>query len=145
MQAVAVNQRQEQFRDRRVRQAIGLCFDFEWTKRNLFYGSYERSQSCFEHSDYRAEGTPSPEELALLEPLRGKIPDEAFGEAVRSLSPMARAATASCSARRPNCLPKPDGTGRARSWSTRRANGCGRVSWSMTRPSCASARPGSRT
>lgn len=82
MQATAVNQRREQFRDPRVRQAIALCFDFEWTRRNFFYGSYERSQSCFEKSDYRAEGLPSPEELALLEPLRDKLPPETFGEAV---------------------------------------------------------------
>ncbi|RUM99233.1 ABC transporter substrate-binding protein [Pseudaminobacter arsenicus] len=82
MQATALNQRRERFHDPRVRKAIGMCFDFEWARRNLFYGSYERSQSCFERSDYRAEGLPSPEELALLEPLRGKIPDEAFGEAV---------------------------------------------------------------
>lgn len=82
MQATAVNQRREQFRDARVRQAIALCFDFEWTRRNFFYGSYERSQSCFEKSDYRAEGMPSPEELALLEPLRDKLPPETFGEAV---------------------------------------------------------------
>ena len=82
MQAVAVNQRRERFQDARVRQALGLCFDFEWTRRNLFYGSYERSQSCFETSDYKAEGLPSPAELALLEPLRDKLPPEAFGEAV---------------------------------------------------------------
>lgn len=82
MQATAVNQRREQFRDPRVRQAIGLCFDFEWTRRNFFYGSYERSQSCFEKSDFRAEGVPSPQELALLEPLRDKIPPEAIGNAV---------------------------------------------------------------
>lgn len=82
MQATAVNQRREQFRDPRVRQAIGLCFDFEWTRRNFFYGSYERSQSCFEQSDFRAKGPPSPGELALLEPLRDQIPAEAFGEAV---------------------------------------------------------------
>ncbi|AZO09938.1 ABC transporter substrate-binding protein [Mesorhizobium sp. M3A.F.Ca.ET.080.04.2.1] len=82
MQATAVNQRREQFRDPRVRQAIALCFDFEWTRRNFFYGSYQRSQSCFEKSDFRAEGTPSPQELALLEPLRNQIPPETFGEAV---------------------------------------------------------------
>jgi microcin C transport system substrate-binding protein len=82
MQAIAVNQRRERFRDRRVRQAIALCFDFEWTKRNLFYDAYERSQSSFEKSDYKAEGMPSPAELELLEPLRDKIPPEAFGEAV---------------------------------------------------------------
>ena len=82
MQATAVNQRRERFRDARVRQAIALCFDFEWTRRNFFYGSYERSQSCFEKSDYRAEGMPSSEELALLEPLRDQLPPETFGEAV---------------------------------------------------------------
>ncbi|WP_376702066.1 extracellular solute-binding protein [Mesorhizobium sp. ISC25] len=82
MQATAVNQRREHFRDARVRQAIGLCFDFEWTRRNFFYGSYERSQSCFEKSEFRAEGLPSPAELALLEPLRDQLPAEAFGEAV---------------------------------------------------------------
>ncbi|MDX8476993.1 extracellular solute-binding protein [Mesorhizobium sp. VK24D] len=82
MQATAVNQRRAQFQDPRVRQAIALCFDFEWTRRNFFYGSYERSQSCFEKSDFRAEGMPSPAELALLEPLRDKLPPEAFGEAV---------------------------------------------------------------
>ncbi len=82
MQATAVNQRREQFRDPRVREAIALCFDFEWTRRNFFYGSYERSQSCFEKSDFRAEGSPSAQELALLEPLRDQLPPEAFGDAV---------------------------------------------------------------
>lgn len=82
MQAMALNQRRARFRDPRVRQAVALCFDFEWTKRNLFYGSYERSQSTFEKSAYKAEGLPSPAELALLEPFRGRIPDETFGEAV---------------------------------------------------------------
>ena len=82
MQAHALNQRRERYKDARVREAIGLCFDFEWTRRNLFYDSYERSQSVFERSDYRAEGLPSAAELALLEPFRGKIPDAAFGEAV---------------------------------------------------------------
>ncbi|BCH35848.1 ABC transporter substrate-binding protein [Mesorhizobium sp. L-8-10] len=82
MQAHAINQRRERFRDERVRRAIALCFDFEWTNRNLFYGAYERSQTLFERSAYRAEGLPSPAELALLEPFRGKIPEAAFGEAV---------------------------------------------------------------
>jgi microcin C transport system substrate-binding protein len=82
MQATAINLRRERFRDLRVRRALAMCFDFEWTKRNLFYNSYDRSQSCFERSDFRADGQPSAEELALLEPLRGKIPEEAFGEAI---------------------------------------------------------------
>lgn len=82
MQAWALNARRARFADRAVRQAIALCFDFEWTNRNLFYGLYERSQSAFEKSEFKATGLPSPAELTLLEPLRGKIPDEAFGPAV---------------------------------------------------------------
>ncbi len=82
MQGWAINQRRAAFRDVRVRRAIALCFNFKWTNRNLFYGLYERSQSCFQQSEFVAEGMPSPEELALLEPLRGDIPEEAFGEAV---------------------------------------------------------------
>ena len=57
MQAIAVNQRRERFRDVRVRRAIALCFDFEWTNRSLFYGLYDRSQSCFETSEFKASGT----------------------------------------------------------------------------------------
>jgi microcin C transport system substrate-binding protein len=82
MQAWAVNQRRERFRDRRVREAIGLCFDFEWTRRNLFYDAYERSHSLFERSEFKAEGSPSDTEMALLERFRGTIPEEAFGEPV---------------------------------------------------------------
>lgn len=82
MQAIAINQRRERFRDVRVRHALDLCFDFEWTKRTLFAGSYERSQSNFERSDFRAEGLPSPQELALLEPFRAELPPEVFGEPV---------------------------------------------------------------
>ncbi len=82
MQAIAINQRRERFRDVRVRRALDLCFDFEWTKRTLFAGSYERSQSNFERSDFRAEGLPSPQELALLEPFRAELPPEVFGEPV---------------------------------------------------------------
>ncbi|MDQ2633428.1 MAG: extracellular solute-binding protein [Pseudomonadota bacterium] len=82
LQGWALNQRRPQFKDLRVRRAIALCFDFEWTNKNLFYGLYERSQSCFQQSEFVAEGMPSEEELKLLEPLRGDIPEEAFGAAV---------------------------------------------------------------
>lgn len=81
MQATAINLRRERFQDVRVRRAIALCFDFEWTNKALFYGLYNRSQSCFERSDFKANGSPSPAELALLEPLRDKLPAAIFGEA----------------------------------------------------------------
>lgn len=82
MQAWTLNQRRERFKDPRVREALNLCFDFEWTNRNLFFDAYARAASTFEKSEFKAEGVPSPEELALLEPLRADIPAEAFGEAV---------------------------------------------------------------
>ncbi|KMO28321.1 hypothetical protein VQ02_31815 [Methylobacterium variabile] len=74
------NTRRPVFRDPRIREAIGLAFDFEWSNQNLMYGAYRRTASFFENSDMKAEGEPPPEELALLEPFRGRVPDEVFGE-----------------------------------------------------------------
>ncbi|MGI9351703.1 MAG: extracellular solute-binding protein [Rhizobiaceae bacterium] len=82
MQGWALNSRKGKFSDPRTREAIGLCFDFEWTNKNLFYGAYTRSASVFETSDYKATGEPSPEELTLLDPYRAQLPPEVFGEAV---------------------------------------------------------------
>ncbi len=64
-----------------MREAIGLCFDFEWANKNIMYGAYTRAASYFENSDLKATGTPGPGELALLEPLRDKLPAEVFGPA----------------------------------------------------------------
>ena len=44
------------------------------------YGSYRRTHSIFQNSDMMAMGPPSSAEIALLEPFRGKVPDEVFGE-----------------------------------------------------------------
>jgi microcin C transport system substrate-binding protein len=74
------NTRREQFKDPRVREAIGLAFDFEWTNKNVMYSSYKRVVSFFQNTPLQAVGPPGPEELALLEPLRGKIPDSVFGD-----------------------------------------------------------------
>ena len=75
------NLRLPKFADKRTRTALDLAFDFEWTKKNLFYGSYKRTQSYFENSPLKAMGKPGPEELALLEPFRAGLPPEVFGEA----------------------------------------------------------------
>lgn len=74
------NTRRDAFKDPRVREAIGLCFDFEWTNRSAMFGAYTRTNSYFEKSDLMAKGLPSAEELALLDPLREKLPAEVFGE-----------------------------------------------------------------
>src|SRR5207302_1699650 len=75
-----INTRREKFRDSRVREALGNAFDFEWTNKTIMYGAYVRTHSPFQNSDMMAIGPPSPEEIALLEPFRGKVPDEVFGE-----------------------------------------------------------------
>jgi microcin C transport system substrate-binding protein len=72
------NLRRDKFYDIRVRKALGLAFDFEWTNRNLFFGLYQRTASFFEQSPLKAEGPPSPAELALLEPYRASLRPEVF-------------------------------------------------------------------
>src|SRR5579871_6713305 len=74
------NTRREQFKDPRVREAIGLCFDFEWTNKNVMYSSYKRIASFFPNSPMEAKGKPAPDELKLLEPFRDKVSPEVFGE-----------------------------------------------------------------
>jgi microcin C transport system substrate-binding protein len=75
-----INTRRDTFGDRRLREALGLAFDFEWTNKNIMYGAYKRTVSVFQNSDMMAQGPPSPQELALLAPFRGQVPDEVFGE-----------------------------------------------------------------
>lgn len=75
-----INLRRPKFADPRVREALICAFDFEWTNRTLFYDLYKRTHSYFQNSDLMATGLPDEAELALLEPWRGKVPDEVFGE-----------------------------------------------------------------
>ncbi|TCP44412.1 extracellular solute-binding protein [Rhodovulum marinum] len=68
-QSFAFNLRRPQFQDPRVREAIGLMFNFEWSNETLFYGIYARINSFWENSYLAAEGMPAEGERALLEPL----------------------------------------------------------------------------
>ncbi|HVJ33541.1 MAG TPA: extracellular solute-binding protein [Terriglobia bacterium] len=77
-QGFAFNLRRPVFGDRRVRLAITYAFDFEWSNKTLFYNRYSRNRSYFDNSELAATGLPSPEELKILDPYRGKIPDEVF-------------------------------------------------------------------
>jgi microcin C transport system substrate-binding protein len=78
MQGFVFNTRRSQFQDPRVREALGLLFDFEWTNRQLFNGAYIRTRSFFENSELASSGLPDAAELELLEPLREQIPPSVF-------------------------------------------------------------------
>ncbi len=78
MQAFVFNTRREMFKDTRVRQALGLLFDFEWTNKNLFYDAYTRSNSYFSNTELASSGIPQGEELAILERYRDQLPKELF-------------------------------------------------------------------
>ncbi|HXX07817.1 MAG TPA: extracellular solute-binding protein [Pseudolabrys sp.] len=91
-----INTRRNKFKDRRVREALIDAFDFEWTNKNIMYGSYDRTHSVFQNSPMMAKGKPDASELALLERFRGKVPDEVFGE--------------------PYLPPVTDGSGQDRAW-----------------------------
>ena len=79
-QGFFINTRRDKFKDPRVREALGLAFDFEWSNKNLFFGLYDRTHSFFQNSDMMAAGPPSAEELKLLEPFRDRLPQEVFGK-----------------------------------------------------------------
>ena len=68
-QAFLFNLRRDKFKDVRVRQAIGMMFNFEWSNQTLFYGLYARINSIWENSYLAASGVPTPEEVAVLKPL----------------------------------------------------------------------------
>jgi microcin C transport system substrate-binding protein len=78
MQGYIFNLRRPMFSDRRVREAIGYAYDFDWMNKTLSDGQLVRTRSYFQGSELAATGLPTGEELAVLEPFRGKVPDEVF-------------------------------------------------------------------
>jgi microcin C transport system substrate-binding protein len=75
-----INTRRAKFKHPKLREALIDAFDFEWTNKNIMYGAYDRTHSVFQNSEMMAKGKPNTAELALLEPFRGKVPDEVFDE-----------------------------------------------------------------
>ena len=68
-QSFVFNLRRDKFQDIRVREAIGLMFNFEWSNDALFYGLYERINGFWDNSYLAATGVPSEAERAILTPL----------------------------------------------------------------------------
>lgn len=75
---LALNIQRPIFEDRKVREAIGLAFDFEWMNKALFYGAYSRANSYFQNTEYAARDYPHADELILLAPMKKDLPPEVF-------------------------------------------------------------------
>ncbi|MEM7546982.1 MAG: extracellular solute-binding protein [Pseudomonadota bacterium] len=81
-QTFAFNLRRPKFQDRRVREAISLAFDFERTNKAIYFSQYARPRSYFQGTEsLMPAGAPEGAELAMLEALRGQVPEEVFGQA----------------------------------------------------------------
>ncbi|SDZ59493.1 extracellular solute-binding protein [Pseudomonas sp. NFIX28] len=79
-QGFVFNLQKPMFQDRRVRQALAMLWDFEWSNRQMMRDMYIRQQSFFSNSALAARALPDAEELKILEPLRGQVPDEVFSK-----------------------------------------------------------------
>lgn len=86
MQSFVFNIENPQFQDRRVRMAINMLFDFEWTNENLFYDAYNRTSSYFQNTDYMADSLPEGRELDILDEYRDQLPPEVFTEVFENFS-----------------------------------------------------------
>ena len=77
-QGLFMNSRRAAFSDDRVRQALGLMLDFEWTNRTLFSSAYKRASSYYPNSEFSATGLPVGKEWLLLAPYRDQLPAALF-------------------------------------------------------------------
>ena len=77
-QGFVFNLDRPKFQDRRVRQALAMLWDFEWTNKQMMRNVYVRQNSYFSNSDLAATELPTESELKILEPLRGQVPPEVF-------------------------------------------------------------------
>jgi len=80
-QGLFMNSRRPAFAQAKVREALGLMFDFEWTNRTLFNGAYKRAASYYPNSEFSASGIPQGHEWLMLSPWRSQLPPELFSQA----------------------------------------------------------------
>ena len=78
MQGYVMNSRNEALKSRKIRAAVAMVFDFEWSNKNLFYGQYTRNDCFFDNNpEMKSKGLPTGEVKSLLKTLRKK-----YGKAV---------------------------------------------------------------
>lgn len=79
-QGLFMNSRRATFAESKVREAMALMFDFEWTNRTLFNSAYTRAKSYYPNSEFSAVGKPEGREWLLLSPYRKQLPASLFTE-----------------------------------------------------------------
>jgi microcin C transport system substrate-binding protein len=84
-QSIIFNLRRAQFQDPKVREALGLVFNFEWSNKALFFGLFSRVNSIWENSEMAATGVAGADEVAILQPLvdEGLLPASILTDEVR--------------------------------------------------------------
>ena len=85
-QSFIINLRRDKFSDVKVRKAIGLMFNFEWSNKTLFYDLYARINSFWENSDMAAIGKPSKEEINILRKFENILPKNLMNSEVAEVS-----------------------------------------------------------
>lgn len=120
-QGFVFNLDQPQFKDRRVRQALGMLWDFEWSNRQMMRNLYIRQQSVFSNTPLAARQLPDAGELKLLAPCAAKCQMKCSPRCSLPRSPMARGSSVNSSCRPWPCSNKPAGTPKATAWSIARA------------------------
>ncbi len=61
MQTFVLNLRKDKFQDLNLRKALTYAFNFEWLQKNIFYGSYKRTNSYFANSDFAINLEKNPQ------------------------------------------------------------------------------------
>jgi microcin C transport system substrate-binding protein len=74
MQAYVVNLRRDKFKDRRVRRALNLAYDFEGANKATYFNLYLRNNSYFAGTELAAKGLPDGKELEILRAIQTKFP-----------------------------------------------------------------------
>ncbi len=76
MTGIVFNLGSKVFKDKRVRQAVALGFNFDWTNKSLLYGLYAQQKSFSDGTHLEAKGLPEGEELEFLKSLGDVVPPE---------------------------------------------------------------------
>ena len=80
MSGIVFNLGSDVLKDRRVRKAVALGFNFEWTNKSLLFGLYAQQRSFSTGTDLEAKGVPEGDELNFLTALGDVVPEAVFTE-----------------------------------------------------------------